>query len=367
MNDAVSLIDYNGIVLQCNQSYLNLLGKTKNEILGKHCWEITHGTNKPIDGCPIVKMKKSLQRESMLLPIGDKWLNIVVDPIFDAHNNLIKAVHIITDITKRKQAEEALQKAYDQLEDKVAQRTEELKKANLKLQELDQLKSMFIASMSHELKSPLTLIIGFTDIILQEISGEINQEQRKQLSLVKNYANHLLDLINDAIDTNKIDAGIVEMTIGEFDLSALSREIKDAFTIIADKKGLALSLEAPPKLLIESDRRRTKQILVNLTNNALKFTDKGEVKIKITTRDKMLEITVRDSGIGIKKEDRDKVFIAFSRIPNPGRIEEGTGLGLYLSKKNAHLLGGDILFESESGKGSKFTLILPLKCKKDKV
>jgi len=115
MNDAVSLIDYNGIVLQCNQSYLNLLGKTETEILGKHCWEIVHGTNKPIDGCPIVKMKKSLQRESMLLPVDDKLFNVAVDPIFDANNNLIKAVHIMTDITERKKAESKLQIERDKL------------------------------------------------------------------------------------------------------------------------------------------------------------------------------------------------------------------------------------------------------------
>jgi len=115
MNDAVSLMDYNGIVLQCNQSYLNLLGKTETEILGKHCWEIVHGTNEPIDGCPFVKMKKSLQRESMLLPIDDKWFNVAVDPIFDANNNLIKAVHIMTDITERKQAESEIQMERDKL------------------------------------------------------------------------------------------------------------------------------------------------------------------------------------------------------------------------------------------------------------
>jgi signal transduction histidine kinase len=184
---------------------------------------------------------------------------------------------------------------------------------------------------------------------------------------VKNSSNHLLDLINDAIDINKIDAGIVEMTIGEFDLSALSREVKDSFMITAEKEELILSLETPPKLLIESDRRRTKQILVNLLSNALKFTDRGEIEIKITTRDKMVEIAFRDSGIGIKKEDMDKVFIAFGQIPNSGRIEEGTGLGLYLSEKNAHLLGGDITVESNFGKGSVFTLTLPLKYKETKV
>jgi len=276
-------------------------------------------------------------------------------------------VSIFTDITERKQAEDALKQAHDQLENKVAQRTEELQKANLKLQELDRLKTIFIASMSHELRTPLTLIIGFTDIILQEISGEINQEQRRQFTLVKKNANHLLSLISDVLDINKIEAGKAEMIIEEFDLSALSQEIKDNFRIAADKKGLELSFEIPPTLLIESDMRRTKQILVNLLSNALKFTDRGEIKIKVIPRDETVEVSVRDSGSGIKKEDMHKLFNAFSQIPNQGRIEEGTGLGLYLSKKNAHLLGGDILVESEPGKGSVFTLSLPLKYKEAKV
>ena len=266
-----------------------------------------------------------------------------------------------------KKSREELEEYSKSLENKVIQRTEELQKANLKLQEADRLKSIFIASMSHELKTPLTLIISCTGIMLEKISGEINQEQKKQLTMAKNHASHLLDLINDAININKIEAGIVDLTIEEFDLSALSQEIKDAFSIIADKKELELSLEAPPTLLIESDSRRTKQILVNLLSNALKFTDRGEIKIKIATKDQTVEIAVRDSGIGIKREDRDKLFIAFGQIPHPGRIEEGTGLGLYISKKNANLLGGDIMLESELGKGSVFTLILPLKYKEDKV
>jgi len=203
--------------------------------------------------------------------------------------------------------------------------------------------------------------------MLKEISGEINHEQRRQLTLVKNHANHLLGLINDAIDINKIDAGKVEMAIEEFDLSVLSREIKDSFFLTTDKKGQKLSLEIPQTLLIESDRRRIKQILINLISNAIKFTARGEIKIKVIPKETTVEVSVRDNGIGIKKENMDKLFKSFSQIPNPGRIEEGTGLGLYLSKKNANLLGGDIIAESEWGKGSVFTLTLPLKYKEDKV
>jgi len=271
------------------------------------------------------------------------------------------------EIVERKQIQEELRKTHDELEVKVEERTKELQSANLKLQELDHLKSMFIASMSHELRTPLNSIIGFTGIILQGMSGEVSEEQRKQLSLVKNSANHLLDLINDVIDISKIEADRVELYIQEFDLSLLVQEIKDTFTIALEKKGLVLLLEKPPMLLMESDERRTKQILVNFISNAIKFTYKGEIKITIVKNDKTVEISVRDSGIGIKKEDLDKLFNAFSRIPNPGKIEEGTGLGLYLSNKIAGLLGGDITAEIEFGKGSVFTLTLPLEYKEEKV
>jgi len=184
---------------------------------------------------------------------------------------------------------------------------------------------------------------------------------------VKSSANHLLDLINDVIDISKIEADKIELYIQEFDLSLLAQEIKESFAVVADRKGLVLLLEAPPKLLIKSDKKRTKQILVNFISNALKFTDQGEIEIKVSQKDETAVISVRDSGIGIKKEDLGKLFNAFSRISTLDRIEEGTGLGLYLSKKIANLLGGDITAESEFGKGSVFTLTLPLKYKEVKV
>lgn len=248
-----------------------------------------------------------------------------------------------------------------EMEKRVEKRTEELEHANLKLQELDHLKSLFIASMSHELRTPLNSIIGFTGIILQGMSGEINNEQEKQLTLVKNSANHLLALINDIIDISKIEAGKVEITIEEFDLSVLAQEIMDSFAVVVDKKGLELSLTTPPTLIIKSDKRRTEQVLVNFVSNAVKFTNRGEIEIKIVKKDKMVEMSVRDNGIGIKKENMNKLFKTFSRIPIKDRTIEGTGLGLYLSKKIIDLLGGEIKAESEFGKGSIFTLVLPLK------
>ena len=296
------------------------------------------------------------------------------------------------EITERKQAEEELRKLKEELEVKVAKRTKELqesvqklnkgqkakllmvedlnqtskelKEANVKLKGLDHLKSMFIASMSHELRTPLNSIIGLTGIILQGISGKITEVQRKELMMVKNSANHLLVLINDIIDVSKIEAGKVELVIEELDLSELIQEVSNSFKISVDKKDLKLSLETPERLIIKSDKRRAKQVIINLMSNAVKYMDKGEIEIKAAKKDECAEVSVADTGIGIKKENIKMLFRQFSRIHVAGMTRvEGTGLGLYISKKIADLLGGEIEAKSEFGKGSKFTFTLPLKHK----
>jgi len=232
-----------------------------------------------------------------------------------------------------------------------------------KLQELDRIKTMFIANMSHELRTPLNSIIGFTGVILQGLSGEITSEQRKQLILVKNSSNHLLALINDIIDVSKIEADQIELVIEEFNLSNLMQEVNDYFKVAVKEKGLKLSFEMSERLIIKSDERRAKQVIMNLVSNAIKFTDTGEIKIKATKKDERVYISVRDTGIGIEKKDMDKLFKAFSRIYTKDMLKEGTGLGLYLSRKIANLLRGDISVESEFGKWSEFTFSLPLKYK----
>ncbi len=254
-----------------------------------------------------------------------------------------------------------LKKSYDELEVKVAKRTEELSQTNIRLKGLDKLKSMFIASMSHELRTPLNSIIGFTSVMLQGVAGKITEEQKKQLTMVQNSANHLLALINDIIDVSKIEAGKIELDIEEFNLSEIAQEVKDSFKVAAEEKDLELSLEMPEKLVIKSDERRTKQVLMNFVSNALKFTDKGKIEMNVAKKDGKAEVSVRDTGIGMKKEGMDKLFKPFSQLPIKGRPKrEGTGLGLYLSKKIADLLGGEIKAESEFGKGSVFTFTLPL-------
>ncbi len=256
------------------------------------------------------------------------------------------------EVAERKRAEEDVKRYAEQLE-----------QANIHLQEVDRLKSVFLASMSHELRTPLNSIIGFTGIILQGMSGEVNEEQRKQLTMVKNSASHLLSLINDVLDISRIEAGKVELTVEEFSLNDVVREVVETLSSAASEKGLELLTEVPEGITLSSDRRRIKQVLMNLASNAVKFTDQGSVKIAARVPgDGNLEIRVVDTGIGIKQEDMDKLFQPFQRIDvSLTERYEGTGLGLYLSKKLLALLGGDIWAESEYGRGSEFAFTIPLR------
>lgn len=253
-----------------------------------------------------------------------------------------------------------LQKAHDNLEIKVKERTKDLSNANERLKSLDELKSMFIASMSHELRTPLTSIIGFTKMILKGWVGDITNEQDKQLTIVLNSANHLLALINDIIDISKIEAGKIDIRRQKYDLIKELNRIIETLKVNSEKKGLRIIVEAPETQTFFNDKRRINQILMNLIGNAIKFTDEGEVKVIIKSINKRLEISISDTGIGIKEEDLDKLFKPFSRIVEPGKFYEGTGLGLHLSQRLANILGGSIIAESELGKGSMFTLILEM-------
>lgn len=253
--------------------------------------------------------------------------------------------------------------SYHSLVSAMESKQHELEKANRQLKELDQLKSIFIATMSHELRTPLNSIIGFTSVLLEDLAGEITDEQSELLNIVNTCGHQLLALVNDIIDISKIEADKMDLSIELFDLPTLIRTVANTFTVAVKAKGLELHLGIPEILSVESDEHRIRQILVNLVNNAVKFTDSGSVAIDLLSDDGWAEISVRDTGIGIGAEDLDKLFKPFSQIVTDDRAREGSGLGLYLSRKICTLLGGDIRFKSEQGEGSVFTVRLPLRHK----
>jgi len=253
----------------------------------------------------------------------------------------------IRDISERKRFEKALQ-----------EKNQELAMAN-------QAKDRFLASMSHELRTPLNAIIGFTGTLLMKLPGPLNDEQQKQLRTVQSSARHLLALINDLLDVAKIEAGKVELKLEPVDCRAVVEEVAATLRPQAESKGLAFTVIVPEQVAPwHTDRRALSQILINLANNAIKFTERGSVRVTLTQdlhgAGSGMQISVDDSGVGISIEDQDKLFGAFSRVTgNRVNAPEGTGLGLHLSQKLAELLGGKIVFRSESGKGSTFSLVLP--------
>ena len=218
----------------------------------------------------------------------------------------------------------------------------------------------FLASMSHELRTPLTSIIGFTETILKGRAGDINEEQKNQLNIILNSANHLHGLINDVLDITKIEVKKLEIRKDSFNLVEELTKLKETFSIDISEKGLEFLIDSPETLTIYSDKKRINQILINLIGNAIKFTDKGKISIKVKRKNEIVEISVKDTGPGIREEDLKKLFKPFSQIIESDKIKEGSGLGLHLSKKLANLLGGDILVKSKFGKGSTFKLVLEL-------
>ena len=287
-------------------------------------------------------------------------------------------VVVIIDITERKRAEEMLREAHADLERRVQERTQELAVARDRAESADRLKSAFLASMSHELRTPLNSIIGFTGILLQELAGPLNPEQRKQLGMVQGSARHLHALINDVLDFSRIAADQLELRTERFEVRALIAGAVDLVRLEAERKGLRLQVEVPPGLPpLESDRRRCGQVLLNLVSNAVKFTDRGEVVIAAglvpdfrpegaravgaCAAAPAVRLRVCDTGVGIKPEDLAALFQAFRQIDaGLARQHGGTGLGLAVSRRLADRLGGEIAVESTWGRGSVFSFTLPL-------
>jgi signal transduction histidine kinase len=253
------------------------------------------------------------------------------------------------------------------LEARVAERTAALHEAMQRAQAADRLKSAFLATMSHELRTPLNSILGFSGVLLQGLAGPLNDEQRKQLGMVQNSAQHLLALINDVLDISKIEAGQLEVTRAPFDLRSAIETTLRTIAPLAQKKGLTLrvSMDASEAVIV-SDRRRVEQILLNLLYNAVKFTERGFVHLQCRIMEDTAVIAVEDSGIGIRAEDIDRLFRPFQQIDSGlARRHEGTGLGLSICRSLAKLLGGAITVSSTWGEGSTFTVTLPRRIGED--
>jgi signal transduction histidine kinase len=272
------------------------------------------------------------------------WISWTNRPVTDEAGRLVELLSVGNDITALKKIERELLYAKEAAES------------------ADRLKSAFLATMSHELRTPLNSIIGFTGILLQGLAGPLNGEQAKQLGMVQQSARHLHALINDVLDLSKIEADQLKIDRAPFDYRKSAALVVREMEPLAKEKGLSMWLQLAPEVgMITSDRRRVEQVLMNLVSNAIKFTEQGEVEISCAVRDGQVETSVRDTGIGIKPEDRSLLFRPFQQVDvGLTRTHEGTGLGLSICRKLLDLLGGSITFSSTFGVGSVFTFRLPL-------
>ncbi len=278
---------------------------------------------------------------------------------------------IVSDVTERILAERELDRYRAHLEDLVSERTadlaeanEELSATNEELQRATEAKSAFLASMSHELRTPLNSIIGFSSLLAEGLIGPVTDEQLEKIEIVNRAGQHLLALINDVLDLEKVAAGRVEIHVERFSPARLMREVADTVAPLAHEKGLDLRVavgEDVPDL--DSDHAKVRQILLNLVGNAIKFTDVGHIEMSVSRDDdtSTVSLSVTDTGPGIAERDQARVFERFTQVHGSGRIKPaGTGLGLAISREYAELLGGTLELTRSSSEGSTFTLRLPL-------
>jgi len=335
------------VIVRCNRKMEELIGYGPGELCGMstQAWypdEQAYENGKEIYAH---LARGEIHHRSQQLARKDGtlfWARLSLRAI-DAGDPLKGAVGIVEDITEEREAAENLRQAME------------------RAQEADRIKSAFLATMSHELRTPLNSIIGFTGIMLQGLAGPLNEEQHKQMTMVQNSARHLLSLINDILDISKIEAGQLDLAPASFAVQTCLDKVIRLVGPLAAQKGLALRLEMAGEVGdIVTDQRRLEQILINLVNNGIKFTDKGQVTLTCGLENGWVRFAVADTGIGMRSEELTRIFEPFHQIDSGlARKHEGTGLGLSICKKLLDMMGGTIEVQSQWGAGSTFIVRLP--------
>ncbi len=284
---------------------------------------------------------------------------------------VVTILHDRREALERVHLYEQLKTGADELQMRVQSATAELATQNellrrqaIELEQASRLKSQFLANMSHEFRTPLNAILGYTHMLLQGVAGDLPPNVKRQLQRIDSNGRHLLTIINEILDITRIEAGKMPMQISEFDLNELVSEVMTELDpVIARSRLTVLSQLSPEGPIMQSDRQKVKQIVVNLLSNALKFTHHGAIEIAVGPEvpDGMASIAVTDTGIGIAPEHHEKIFEDFRQVDDsPSRQYGGTGLGLAICRRLAHALGGRISLESRVGQGSTFTLTIPV-------
>jgi PAS domain S-box-containing protein len=358
ISEVIFAMDRQGFTYLSPQ-FPKLTGYEISEFLGRTPFEITHPEDQPLlaahrqaimmQGIPNNMESRIYHKDGTL-----RWIAVHSVPIYDELNNIVGIQGTVHDISDKKQAELELQYANDQLAFK-----------NAELARATRLKDEFLANMSHELRTPLNAILGHSEILLDEIYGSINEKQRKALGSIDRSGQHLLSLINDVLDLAKIEAGQLELQYLPISIPNLCDASLSFIQPQSAQKQIQIQIrcDSPLPSRFQGDERRLRQVLINLLNNAIKFTPQGGFVTLVVRSDatqQILQFSVQDTGIGIAPEDLQKLFQSFVQIDSSlNRQYDGTGLGLTIVKRIVELHEGRVMVESEVGQGSCFTIELP--------
>ncbi len=336
---------------------VSLVGRRREEVLPPEAAQAHEANDRRVieTGAHLVVEERNLESGVERVYLSVKY------PLRDVEGRMYAVGGIATDITELRRMQQELAAANQSLEAKVAERTAEAQAARARAEDADRAKTVFLSSMSHELRSPLHSIIGFTSVLLEGLEGELTPAQQEHLQVVSEASHHLLAIINDLLDMSKIEAGAVALELAPLPLSRPVERVVHRFRLQARQKDLELRVEGPgTEVWIDGDERRVEQILSNLVANAIKYTQSGSVIVRWGHEDQRARIDVEDSGPGIAAEDQDRLFQRFSQLKPSHGLVEGAGLGLAIAAGLAEAMGGEIALRSEVGVGSVFSLLLPL-------
>jgi PAS domain S-box-containing protein len=351
-------------IIAVNPAFTRVTGYTADDALGRNC-RFLQGTDRGQPEVDVLREAVRSRRAALVTLRNYKkdgtlfWNELRMAPVHDDQGNVTHFVGVQNDITGRVTAEQALVRRTADLE----RARDDLQEQAVQLADATQARDRFMATVSHEMRTPINAVLGYADLLDLELQGPLTGGQRDYLGRIRQTGRQLLDLVNDVLDLTRAEFGHLEVELADVDPMPVTEEVAALLEGQAQQKGLVLELEAPegPAPEVFADRRRLRQILLNLVVNAIKFTDAGTITLRVRPHGGRVAFEVADTGIGIDPGQQPHVFDEFFQAdPNLTRRHGGAGLGLAISRRLARLMGGDLTVASAPGRGSTFTLWLPV-------